>query len=65
MSHRRMAREAVEERRRRARALLEREPDLSTEAVRTRTGVCVDTVRKLRAEVRSARCTTTSERRNE
>jgi len=65
MSHRHMTREAIEDRRRRAREILEREPDLPTEAVRTRSGACVDTVRKLRAEVRSARCTTTSERRNE
>lgn len=55
MRHRQMSREAVEARQRLVREILEREPDLPTDAVRARTGACSEVVRRLRAEVKARR----------
>lgn len=48
-----MTKDAIEARRRRAREILERNPDLSTDVVRTRTGASLDVVRRIRAEVKA------------
>ena len=53
--HRFMSREAIEARQQRVREILEREPDLPTNAVRERTGASSDVVRRLRAEIKARR----------
>jgi hypothetical protein len=51
-----MSRDAIESRQQHVRRILEREPDLPTNAVRERTRASSDVVRRIRAEVKALRC---------